>query len=123
MIDHVSIGVSDLTSAVVFYEPLLLTLGHQKLVEKSGTVGFGKKYPEFWLNHRPNRIQDENNGAHVCLRCSSVEVVLAFYEKAIIQGAKSSGRPGLRVEYHDSYYAAFIIDHDGNKIEVVTFVS
>lgn len=123
MIDHVSIGVRDLSSAARFYEPLLLTLDHRKLIEKPGTIGFGKKYPEFWLNHRPDRARDDDNGTHICLRCSSVELVSAFYEKALELGANSSGAPGLREEYSENYYAAFISDVDGNKIEVVTFIS
>lgn len=123
MIDHVSIGVSSLSKATAFYEPLLSTLGHRKLLEKPGTIGFGKKYPEFWLNHRPNRTQDDDKGTHICLRCSSVEAVLAFHETALALGATSSGAPGLRAEYDANYYAAFINDPDGNKIEVVTFVS
>lgn len=123
MIDHVSIGVSNLSNAVDFYESLLSTLGHRKLIEKPGTVGFGKKYPEFWLNHRPDRAPDDDNGTHICLRCSSVEAVQAFHEEALAQGAKSGGAPGLRAEYDETYYATFITDADGNKIEVVTFVS
>lgn len=123
MIDHVSIGVRDLSSATAFYEPLLLTLGHRKLIEKPGTIGFGKKYPEFWLNHRPDRTQDGDNGTHICLRCSSIEIVSTFYNEAVAHGASGIGAPGLRKEYNENYYAAFITDLDGNKIEVVTFVS
>jgi catechol 2,3-dioxygenase-like lactoylglutathione lyase family enzyme len=56
MIDHVSIGVSDLGSATAFYQALLATLGHKILKEEPGTVGFGKRYPEFWLNSRPGKV-------------------------------------------------------------------
>jgi len=122
MIDHVSIGVSDLGQATILYEALLVTVGYRKLVEKPGTVGFGKKYPEFWLNHRPNLARQNDSGAHVCLRCTSVEAVFAFHEAALLHGAQSCGAPGLRAEYSGNYYAAFVLDEDGNKVELVTFV-
>lgn len=123
MIDHVSIGVKDLKRASAFYEAVLGQIGLQKLVNEPATVGFGKKYPEFWLNHRPERTFDSGTGSHVCLRTRNVESVNAFYDAAIEMGAAGDGEPGFRPEYHDSYYAAFIVDSDGNRIEVVTFVT
>jgi catechol 2,3-dioxygenase-like lactoylglutathione lyase family enzyme len=123
MIDHVSVGVTDLNSAAVFYDLVFEPLGISKLVEKPGTVGFGKRYPEFWLNYRPGKeISTQDNGTHICLRASSIEAVNEFYKKAIELGARSSGEPGYRIEYHEGYYAAFIKDVDQNHIEVVTFV-
>lgn len=123
MIDHVSIGVQDLAAAVALYEPLLATLGHKKLVTESATVGFGKKYPEFWLNQRPELLRAKDNGTHICLRCASVGIVAAFHGAALAHGANSDGAPGLRAQYSESYYAAFITDPDGNRIEVVTFLT
>lgn len=123
MIDHVSIEVTDLEQAAQFYELSLAAIGFSKLVEEQGTVGFGKQYPEFWLNHRPNKHKaPDDSGFHVCLRTASVESVNKFYDTAIRNGAITSGKPGFRPEYHDSYYAAFIKDTDLNHIEVVTFV-
>ena len=123
MIDHISVGVTDLNAASKFYTSIFEPIGISRLVEKPGTVGFGKKYPEFWLNHRPNKeTATEDNGTHICLRASSIEAVNAFYQKATELGARSSGEPGYRVEYHKGYYAAFIKDADQNHIEVVTFV-
>lgn len=123
MIDHISVGVTDLNNASVFYASIFDALGISQLVEKPGTVGFGKKYPEFWLNHRPNKeLTPKDNGTHICLRASSVEAVNEFYQRAINLGAISSGEPGYRDEYHKGYYAAFIKDIDQNHIEVVTFV-
>jgi catechol 2,3-dioxygenase-like lactoylglutathione lyase family enzyme len=123
MIDHVSLGVKDLAQATIFYEEILGILGSQKLIEHTGTVGFGKNYPEFWLNHRPALVSPkEDNGNHICLRAPSVEVVDEFYSQAIRLGATSSGAPGFRTEYHESYYACFIRDADNNHFEVVTFV-
>lgn len=121
MIDHVSIGVRDLNAAAAFYEPVLATIGFAKLVVRDANVGFGKTYPEFWLNERPGRTPSDD-GAHVCLRARSTELVAAFHAEALQRGAFDDGAPGLRPQYSTSYYAAFIRDADGNRVEVVTFV-
>lgn len=123
MIDHVSVIVSDLDKSAAFYEAVLSTIGYSRLVEKEGTVGFGKTYPEFWINFRSHHIASQSfNGAHVCLRCMGVEAVDRFYETALRNGASDQGKPGLRKIYSPYYYAAFISDADGNMIEVVTFL-
>ena len=122
MIDHISIPVKDLASAELFYTGVLAVIGFKLLKRSPGTIGYGKKYPEFWLNERPALVQDEiSDGFHVCLRASSPAKVRDFYHAAINNGGTSNGDPGYRVEYEQNYYAAFIIDADGNKIEVVTF--
>ena len=120
MIDHVSIGVRDLAISTGFYEQLLATIGLSKLQVQPTTVGFGKKYSEFWLNHRAQRMSDD--GAHVCLRAPSTQAVDAFHAAALRAGGSSDGAPGPRPEYNDRYYAAFIRDLDGNRIEAVTFL-
>jgi catechol 2,3-dioxygenase-like lactoylglutathione lyase family enzyme len=124
MIDHVSIGVRDLAGAVKFYETVLAPLGHAKLVERSSTVGFGKTYPEFWLNERPTMAAiAADSGSHICLRAPSREAVDAFHAAAVRAGGSSDGAPGLRPDYSPHYYAAFIRDPEGNRIEAVTFVT
>jgi len=123
MIDHVSIPVRDLEQSTRFYESVLSKIGSSKLLEMPTTVGFGKKHPEFWLNHRPaGDRQGIGNGFHVCFRARTIDQVREFYELAIELGAETDGEPGPRPEYSSSYYAAFIRDRDGNRIEVVTFV-
>ena len=123
MIDHVSIPVKDLEVSSQFYESVLSKIGYSRLVEKDGTVGFGKKYSDFWLNHRPNLSPSGiEDGFHVCLRALSIQQVEDFFKTAISLGARSDGAPGYREKYDDSYFAAFVIDQDGNKVEVVTFV-
>ncbi|MGP0094038.1 MAG: VOC family protein [Xanthobacteraceae bacterium] len=123
MIDHVSIVVRDLACATRFYEMLLGTIGLARLETRPATVGFGKKYPELWLNHRAamEAIAPES-GAHVCLRARSPEAVDAFHAAALLGGGISDGAPGLRPQHGDGYYAAFIRDPDGNRIEAVTFL-
>jgi catechol 2,3-dioxygenase-like lactoylglutathione lyase family enzyme len=122
MIDHVSIAVRDLEACGRFYEALLGTLGYSNLVIRPGTIGFGKKYPEFWLNERRAMTPaDADTGNHICLRASSVEAVQAFHAAAIAEGGASDGAPGPRTAHLGGYYAAFIRDPEGNKIEAATF--
>jgi catechol 2,3-dioxygenase-like lactoylglutathione lyase family enzyme len=123
MIDHVSIAVRDLTASARFYQAALGALGFAKLVERPGTVGFGKKYPEFWLNERRAMSPvDPDSGTHVCLRAPDTAAVAAFHAAALAAGGRSDGAPGLRPEYTAGYYAAFVRDPEGNCIEAVTFV-
>ena len=125
MIDHVSIAVSDLSAAMRFYEAVLGAIGYSMLDIRGSTVGFGKTYSEFWLNARPDMAPlPAHPGAHVCLRVRSTELVDAFHAAALSAGGASDGPPGLRP--HDGaggYYAAFIRDLDGNRIEAVTFIA
>jgi catechol 2,3-dioxygenase-like lactoylglutathione lyase family enzyme len=124
MIDHVSIAVRDLAASARFYAEVLATLGYEKLADRPATIGFGKKYPEFWLNQRRNMTPvDADTGAHVCLRASSVEAVQAFHAAAIAAGGTSDGAPGPRSGQIGGYYAAFIRDPEGNKIEAATFAA
>ena len=124
MIDHVSIAVRDLDACGRFYEAVLAAIGYAKLVTRPGTVGFGKKYPEFWLNERRAMTPpDADTGAHICLRASSVEAVQAFHAAALAGGGKSDGAPGPRQATMGGYYAAFIRDPEGNRIEAATFTA
>jgi len=95
MIDHLSIAVSDLDRSTAFYQAVLGALGYSRLVERPGTVGFGKRYPEIWLNHRPGMTPaDPGTGHHVCLRASSDEAVHAFHAAALRQrSARTPARP------------------------------
>jgi catechol 2,3-dioxygenase-like lactoylglutathione lyase family enzyme len=124
MIDHVSVAVRDLGKARAFYSAVLAPLGYVKLREwPDAAVGFGKKHPEFWLNQRS--AMDEvapDSGVHICLRAPDTAAVGAFHAAALAAGGMSDGAPGLRPEYYATYYAAFIRDPDGNRIEAVTFV-
>jgi catechol 2,3-dioxygenase-like lactoylglutathione lyase family enzyme len=122
MIDHVSVGVADLDRAARFYEQALAPLGLSRLVSRPATIGFGKSYPEFWINLRPSvpRVALES-GAHVCLRAKTTDVVDAFHAAALAAGGVSDGAPGLRPHDRVRYYATFVLDPDGNRIEAVTF--
>jgi catechol 2,3-dioxygenase-like lactoylglutathione lyase family enzyme len=122
MIDHVSVGVSDLDRAAQFYELTLAPLGLSRLVTRPATIGFGKSYPEFWINLRADMAPVQcDSGVHVCLRARSTGEVDAFHAAALNAGGGSDGAPGLRPHDRVRYYAAFIFDPDGNRIEAVTF--
>jgi catechol 2,3-dioxygenase-like lactoylglutathione lyase family enzyme len=124
MIDHVSISVSDLARSTSFYEKILFPLGLTKLRERETTAGFGKTYPEFWLNLRAGESAppEASSGTHVALRATSIAAVKAFHKAAIENGGTCDGSPDFREIYDPRYYAAFIFDPDGNRIEAVTFV-
>ena len=124
MIDHISIAVRDLAKAEPFYIALLAPLGMTKLrAWSNAAIGFGKKYPEFWINRRTgmNSVAADS-GVHICLRAPDSAAVDAFFAAALKFGGASDGPPGRREEYHSNYYAAFIRDPDGNRIEAVTFL-
>ena len=124
MIDHISVGVSDLDRAARFYEATLAPLGLSRLMRRPATVGFGKSYPEFWINLRSDMAEvPASSGVHVCLRAKSADAVDTFHAAALEAGGRSGGEPGLRPHDRVLYYAAFVIDLDGNRIEAVTFLA
>jgi catechol 2,3-dioxygenase-like lactoylglutathione lyase family enzyme len=122
MIDHVSVGVADLERAARFYEAALTALGLSRLVGRSTTIGFGKTYPEFWINLRAGMTRVPHEcGTHISLRARTTVEVDAFHAAALAAGGTSDGPPGLRPHDRVKYYAAFVLDPDGNRIEAVTF--
>ena len=119
MIDHVSVPVRDLAAAIRFYDALLAALGYERLETREKTAGWGKKYPDFWVNWRPDAAVSD--GAHVCFRARAADIVDAFHAAALAAGGSSDGAPGLRPQHGEGYYAAFVRDADGNRLEAVTF--
>ena len=122
MIDHISIAVRDVKASSRFYEALLAPLGMRRVREWPKSIGFGKTYPEFWINERAELEPIDDSGAHVALRAPDTKAVDSFHAAAVAAGAHSDGAPGMRHEYSPHYYAAFIRDWDGNRIEAVTFL-
>ncbi|WP_458756445.1 VOC family protein [Afipia sp. TerB] len=123
MLDHVSLGVSDLERSTRFYEAALAPLGLIKLVVRPATIGFGKTYPEFWINSRPGMTAvPADSGTHICLRARAIADVDAFHAAALAAGGESESAPARRPHDRVAYYAAFIRDPDGNRIEAVTFL-
>lgn len=121
MIDHLSIPVSDLAVSGAFYDRVLAPMGYRRLAVRPKTIGYGKRYPEFWLNLRPDLPPaGAESGHHACLRARDVATVRAFHAAAIDAGGDDDGAPGPRQGEMTEYYGAFIRDPDGNRIEALT---
>jgi catechol 2,3-dioxygenase-like lactoylglutathione lyase family enzyme len=125
-LDHVSIGVTNTQRAKAFYDAALAPLGIKPVmpVEINGQllgIGYGAdNHPSFWIQLPMNgQPASMGNGVHVAFRSATRAGVDAFYLAALAQGGVEDGKPGLRTEYHPDYYAAFVRDPDGNKIEAV----
>jgi catechol 2,3-dioxygenase-like lactoylglutathione lyase family enzyme len=122
MIDHVSLGVSDLEISGAFYDAVLDSLGMTRLVTRATSIGYGKRYPEVWLNLRRGMPRvGEATGVHLCLRARSEHAVRAFHAAALAHGGTDDGAPGQRVASMSAYFGAFVRDPDGNKLEAATF--
>jgi catechol 2,3-dioxygenase-like lactoylglutathione lyase family enzyme len=117
MIDHVIIGVTNLDSAKEFYKAALKPLGYSIGFGGEWGAGFksGEGTPDFWIRTEEKTITP----VHVAFHVEDRALVSAFYEAAIAAGGKDNGEPGLRPHYHETYYAAFVLDGDGHNIEAV----
>lgn len=118
MINHLSIGVSDIARSRRFYDAVLGPLGYACLSEGATSLGYGKDAVQLWINHceRPVR-PDPGSGLHVCFAAGTRQGVDAFHRAALLAGGRDNGRPGIRADYDRDYYAAYAIDPDGYRIE------
>jgi catechol 2,3-dioxygenase-like lactoylglutathione lyase family enzyme len=115
VLDHVILNVRDHDASRAFYEQALAPLGAAVAMEFPGFTGFGRRgRPQFWVVQR----DDPSANVHVAFSTRDRAVVDAFHEAALAAGGTDNGPPGQR-EYHPSYYGAFVLDLDGNNIEVV----
>jgi catechol 2,3-dioxygenase-like lactoylglutathione lyase family enzyme len=118
MINHVSIGVRDTQATKRFYDAALKPLGYTCLSESDGSLGYGGKSVEFWISRSTKPVApDESSGLHFCFTAPSRKSVDAFHAAAVAEGGRDNGKPGLRADYGDGYYAAFVVDPDGYRIE------
>jgi catechol 2,3-dioxygenase-like lactoylglutathione lyase family enzyme len=118
MINHISIGVKDISAARRFYDAALKPLGYRCLSESAGSLGYGGKAAMFWIYAAQRPVPaDDQSGLHFCLDAPSPKSVDAFHAAAISTGGRDNGAPGLRADYGDGYYAAFVVDPDGYRIE------
>ena len=136
MIDHVSIGVRDLDRAMAFYDAVLGPLGYVRVVTHPGDVDhpfrsacYGPPGSDpnvtshaapFWLEERPDPT-DGGSGSHFCFAAPSRDAVERVHAAGLAAGATDYGAPGLRAHYGPDYYAAFLVDPWGWRIEAVTF--
>ena len=123
MIDHISVAVRDLDASVRFYQAVLGAIGYQKLDRSPAHRRLRQKLSGILDQsaRRPPPI-DADSGAHAALRVRTSELVDAFHAAALAAGGRCDGAPGLRPQHGEGYYAAFIRDPDGNRVEAVTFL-
>ncbi len=120
MIDHTGTGVVDVGRSAAFYDAALEALGLRRvrqLPEGVGTdgIGYGVDHPVFWID----RFHPHSVRQHTAFVAKSRAEVGAFYAAALKAGGTDNGAPGLREHYTSDYYAAFVLDPDGNNIEAV----
>lgn len=124
MIHHVSVGTSDLARARAFYDPVMRELGLHRTFDVDEAVGYGAGITTFSLNLPADGAPaSPGNGVHIAFEVEKRAAVDAFYRAALAHGGTGDGEPGPRPEYDANYYAAFVRDPDGNKIEALTFVA
>src|ERR1700730_8059637 len=114
MIDHVGLAVSDVAKSKSFFQSALAPLGYTVLMDFGEAVGLGHGRPDFWIGRSKSVVP-----AHIAFTAPDRATVKAFYDAAIAAGGRDNGAPGLRPQYHQNYYGAFIFDPDGNNIEAV----
>jgi catechol 2,3-dioxygenase-like lactoylglutathione lyase family enzyme len=115
MYDHIGLRVKNLEGAKKLYAAMLAPLGHVPGSSGDDYAGFGPKdAPALWLHGTR-----KGGGAHVALRATTREAVDQFYAAGLKAGAMGNGAPGLRTDYGPTYYAAFLLDADGNNLEAV----
>ncbi|KXU89138.1 glyoxalase [Paraburkholderia monticola] len=124
LLDHVSIGVPDIEAARRFYDAIMTALGASKVYDRPTALGYGERctpddtsstYLAVYLD--PGEVKE--NRRHWCFKAPSRDHVDAFFKAGLSAGGKSDGAPGLRPHYHRSYYAAFLVDPAGNRVEAV----
>jgi catechol 2,3-dioxygenase-like lactoylglutathione lyase family enzyme len=122
-LSHVSVGTNNFPRAKAFYDAVLATLEIQCLMDFDGGAGYGRQFPEFWVQKpHDGQAASTGNGVHICFNAQSEQQVQAFHAKALQQGGSDDGEPGMRPEYSPGYYAAFVRDPDGNKVEAMFWV-
>ena len=118
MLDHVSIGVRDIKSAGKFYDAALGPLGYKRLSDGADSLGYGAERPALWISASKRPVPaDEASGLHFCFAAKTRAAVDAFHAAALKAGGKDNGKPGIRADYSKNYYAAFVVDPDGYRIE------
>lgn len=122
LLDHLSIGVSDLTRSRLFYDAALRPLGLTRILD------FGHRGSDYGATAGPTGVEftitvEEGQltapGVHACFRAAGRDAVNSFYQAALAHGGHGDGAPGLRPNYHPDYYGAFVRDPDGHRIEAV----
>lgn len=123
LLDHISITVRDLERSKPFYKAIMTALGAPLAYENLDAIGFGERNSadndtHTYLSIFESPSSNPDPRRHWCFRANSIDQVKAFYASGLSAGGSDSGGPGIR-KYHDNYYAAFLLDPEGNKVEAV----
>jgi len=120
MFDHVQIKVDSFESSRRFYEAVLASLGYKVVFEIEGVVaGFGTNPHDMFEVRQADASAPVSKAAHIAFVAKSEDAVRAFHATALAHGARDNGTPGLRPEYEEGYFAAFVIDPNGHNLEAV----
>jgi catechol 2,3-dioxygenase-like lactoylglutathione lyase family enzyme len=120
MFDHVSVGVRDIAKAKAFYDAALKPLGLTCLSADETSLGYGRKAVGLWVIAAERPVPDDpKSGLHFCFAAPSAQSVAAFHKAAISAGGRDNGKPGVRKDYGPDYYAAYVFDPDGYRLEAV----
>jgi catechol 2,3-dioxygenase-like lactoylglutathione lyase family enzyme len=118
MINHISLGVRDIAKAKRFYDAALKPLGYTCLSQSPGSLGYGRDAVALWIGAAERPVPaDDKSGLHVCFDAPNRKGVDAFHAAALRAGGRDNGSPGLRSDYGPNYYAAFVVDPDGYRLE------
>ena len=118
MFDHVSIGVSDVARAKRFYDAALEPLHYSCLSADKTSLGYGAQAVALWVNAAESPVPAEpKSGLHFCFAAPTRKSVKDFHKFALANGGADNGAPGLRADYGENYYAAFVVDPDGYRLE------
>ena len=121
MLHHISFGVSDLPRSAAFYDATLLALGYVRVWTDSTAVGYGYAGggDRLAIKLCAIGVAAPGPGFHLAFTAPTREAVVAFHQAALKHGGKDNGAPGFRPGYGPNYYAAFVADPDGYRIEAV----
>jgi catechol 2,3-dioxygenase-like lactoylglutathione lyase family enzyme len=117
VIDHLGLEVTDLARSARFYDALFARLGIRRVHDAPAAIAYGRHEPRFWIVQR-GRPATPGFG-HVAISASGRVAVDAAYAAGLDAGGRDDGRPGLRPQYGPRYYAAYLLDPDGLRVEVV----
>ena len=118
MLDHVSIGVRSVAKAKVFYDAALKPLGITCLRADETSLGYGGKAVGFWIGLSERPVADDpKSGLHFCFAAPGRSSVAAFHAAALSAGGRDNGKPGVREAYGQDYFAAYVCDPDGYRLE------
>lgn len=118
MFDHISIGVKDIGRSKAFYDAVLAPLGYRCLSEDAGSLGYGADRVSLWILRSEKPVPpNDASGLHICFKAPNRDSVGAFHAAALGHRGTDNGKPGIRADYDPNYYAAFVKDPDGYRLE------